>query len=652
MDNRQFAGNEFLGSKPIYYKKRKLPWLLLSAVIFLIALIIILTPLVYNGIAIARTAQSVKDRIEPLRAALDKKDWPALEADLQSIENDLLLIKSRTGRLGPILWLPAFANNVKSVQEMLQASTDLLSGYDQLLVILSQRPTTPGQAALGFATPEQKKNFLQLLSDNESDLAAAEAKVTAAKKVLEGIDTNSFVGLWKSQLLQLNGLVSRAVTESDSALPILSRLPQLTGLDQEKNYLFVFQNNMELRPTGGFIGSYGLLTLSDGDIAKFVIDDIYNLDKLSEGKLMIPAPEPMAKYNNQKYLFFRDANWSPDWPTSARQLLAFYDAEAKNAGLPEQKFDGVIALTPDFIANILAVTGPLTISGVTFTKDNFARELEQYVEFEYVGRGIAKESRKSIMGPLSQALIAKMEQMPAGDLLKLWQAFNANINEKNILVYLQDQDLENYFLAQNWSGAVKPAPDDYLMIVDSNLAALKTDSVMTRSISYSVSPTAAGDLLAHLEITYQHNSPAVKNLITKYRTYVRIYVPDGSWFVSSYLRDKSGTKNLVLGKDFEFSSDLGKKVGATFLEVLPQQSKTLVMEYRLPDSVKKLSDNGLYQLLVQKQPGTIGHNLKIELNFNKQINAYQSELFPRLLAGRQISWQSDLNTDKEFTVKF
>lgn len=627
---------------------------LAAAAIVLLALAAVIVPILISTIAIADAGFRIKDRLQPALGAIDLKEWQKIKTDLAETQADLLSIEKDLGGLGPILYWPAVGKSVKTARIMINTSVDLLAGYGQIFVILDkvQKDSSLDKVAIGFSSPEQKKNFLNIINQNQEELALAKQKVEQAKTKLEQIYTNDYAGLGQSQLMKLNDILSAAVYQSDMALPLISRLPQLTGAGQEKNYLFVFQNNMELRPTGGFIGSYGLLTLRDGEIKNFLIDDIYNLDKQSEGKLKIPAPEPMVRYNNQKYWYFRDANWSPDWPTTARQLLWFFDAERKNAQLPPQKFDGVIALTPDFIANILEVTGPVTVQGVTFTKDNFAMELEQFVEFEYVGRGISKESRKSIMGPLSQILIAKMEQMPAGDLIKLWSAFSENINEKNILVYLQDQELENYFLSQNWSGAVKQVDYDYLMVIDSNLAALKTDSVMTKGLLYSLKASSSGDLIAHLEINYRHNSQPVRNLITRYRTYVRIYVPQDSWFIQAYAVDSQGRVDLPLGQDFNFGDELGKKYGAAFIEVQPQMEKKLIVEYRLPDRIKQQYQDGAYRLLIQKQPGTVGHNLKIDLNFNKYLNAYRSENLPAALSGQHIGWDTNLDTDKEFSIKF
>ena len=435
-------------------------------------------------------------------------------------------------------------------------------------------------------------------------------------------------------------------------MPLISYLPELAGVDGEKNYLVLFENNMELRPTGGFIGSYGLITIDNGEVKSIVTDDIYNLDKHSKDKLLVAAPWQMTAYNKQKYLFLRDANWSPDWPTSAIAIRNFWEAERANAGLPPVKLDGIIAITPDFIANFLDVTGPITADGITFTKNNFAMDLEKAVEFDYAQKGIPLSERKSIIGDLAGELMKKVMRLGAKDALKLWTVAKEDIEGKQMLVWLADSRLQSFVSAENWSGEIVNADSDYLFVVDANLAALKTDSVMKRDISYSLASNASGELVARAAITYRHTAKPVPALISAYRTYTRIYVPDGSWFEKAYLEDKSGTRYLSLGQDVDISSEFNKKVAGVFFTVDPQSEKTLVVEYKLPPRIKEQLASRGYSLYIQKQPGTAGHGLKTDLKFDKLISAWQSETPPQQPSGRELRWSQTLDTDKQYKVRF
>jgi hypothetical protein len=637
--------------------KRPRPWWLKVWPWFLAIFLVILVfavPLAVSGFGIYSKLLSLNTQAEAMMASVKGGQLGELSGQLQSIENDLLAIKTQARQAGPILFIPPIGQTAKTIDQMLAATVDLLSGYRELLGIFTdlEATTNEGQVVMNFSTPEGKKNILESIAKNRDAIERAKTKIKTAKQTLANINTNDLSGLFKSKVMAANSLLAEIIDQTDVALPLFKYLPELAGLNQEKNYLILFQNNMELRPTGGFIGSYGVVTVKNGEILKIQTDDIYNLDKLSKEKLKVPAPWPMTTYNNQKYLFLRDANWSPDWPTSAKEIKWFWDEERKNAGLPVLPLDGIIAITPDFIANFLELTGPIEADGITFDHKNFASELEQAVEFNYAEKGIPMSERKSIIGDLTSELIRRLMALSPRELLDAWLVMKKNINEKQVIVWLSDNVLQAQIAQENWSGEVKASDLDYLYVVDANLGALKTDQVMKRKIKYSVDYNENGDLISRAEITYQHSGKPVEALISRYRTYTRVYVPENSWFLKAYTQDDKGIFNYTLLKDAAITSELGKKTLGMFLQVDPEKTKTLIVEYRLPESVKKTYQNGLYKLIVQKQPGTAGHGLQIDLKFAQLITAYHAPLLPVSFNGHELIFNSDLQEDREFIVKF
>lgn len=645
-----YSADHHLIKRPTPLWKKLLPFAIAAGVI----LLIILAPLGLSGYQIYHKLVGLNQRAEVLIADVKGGKITEIKSNLAAVEGDLIYIKAKAKLAGPILLLPQIGKTAKTADQMLSASIDLLQGYQQILGVFAdlESSTAENTVITSFNTPEGKKMILASIVKNRSILEEAKFKIKAAKMELASINTNDLTGILKEKVVYANNLLYEITDQSYVALPLFKYLPELAGYGVEKNYLILFQNNMELRPTGGFIGSYGIIKIKDGEILSIVTDDIYNLDKYSKDKLMVPAPAPMTRYNGQKYLFLRDANWSPDWPTSAKKIQWLWDLERANANLPPQKLDGIIAITPDFIANFLDLTGPITVDGVTFHKNNFAIELEKAVEFNYVEKGIPLEQRKAIIGDLTKEIMKRVLSSSPTQLLSLWGIMKNNIESKQIIAWLGDPTLQDYFSNENWSGEVKTTESDYLYVVDANLAALKTDSVMKRSGSYSVSVNAAGDLIGHAEITYEHAGKPVQALISKYRTYTRVYVPDGTWFNKIYTKDKTGEQNYDLVNNVDIEEELGKRYAGVFLEVQPGETKTLVLDYRLPDNVKKLYQNGLYKLLVQKQPGTTGHNLIIDLKFGQLVTAYHADKLPTSFKGKNLLFNLDLNSDQEVTVKF
>lgn len=644
---------------PVYYqpetatpkKPKRRRWILLALLLVILAIVL---PIVINGAIIAAAGFRLVQRVEKITAGSPVDDLSALRNELKGGSGDLVTISKGLGRLGPVLWIPPLGQSARVSQKMAAATSDLLDGYSEMLVVLEQlqaQTADTGQVIGQIKNPEQKVTLLRAIAQNQEALDRARIKIGQAKQTIGSTNARDFNGIFKDKLLEFNQSLSELVDNSEMALPIFKNLPEIVGYGGTKTYLFVFQNNMELRPTGGFIGSYGLLTFKDGEIAEIFTDDVYNLDKLSEGKLNIAPPEPLQKYMGQKSWFLRDANWYSDWPASAKNIIWFFDREREYAQLPYQRLDGVIALTPDFIANLLKVVGPITVEGVTFVADNFAMELEKEVERNYIEKGIPKERRKSIIGPLTRELIARIEKSSVPNMLQSWLAFKKNIEEKQILVYLTDPQLQSYFTDQNWSGVLKYSDSDYLLALDANMAAWKTDSVMKRSVDYRLEERD-GRLVGRTQLTYEHQSARVPYFIREYRDYLQLYVPEGAQLQNAYWSDQSGRHLIDLNKELEVREELGKTVFAYFFSVEPQSTKTIVFEYELPAKTLQQYQRGLYKLIVQKQPGTVGHDLKVDLNFSHSPKGYHAEIFPQAASGKQLLWQTNLNIDREFRVDF
>src|SRR5215213_640984 len=102
-------------------------------------------------------------------------------------------------------------------------------------------------------------------------------------------------------------------------------LPWLLGMQGPRTYLVLVQNSHELRATGGFIAAVGRVSVDGGRLTDFDFEDSYAL--YSERSTYPPAPLPMQQYMGIPLLVMRDANWSPDFPTTAQVARALYAQE-------------------------------------------------------------------------------------------------------------------------------------------------------------------------------------------------------------------------------------------------------------------------------------------------------------------------------------
>jgi len=496
-------------------------------------------------------------------------------------------------------------------------------------------------------TIEQKRSILDKLFQSKFIFREVRNNLEIAVESLDKIPNGGLIEPLAGIVEPLKVNVPKFNKLINAILPIADVLPQLTGYPEPRTYLFLLQNSDELRPTGGFIGTYGIIKVQDADITYFDTDDIYNLDFGAQNKLQILAPEPIQKYLDQKYWFMRDANWSPDFPKAARKVEWFYHVE----GGSEEKIDGIIAVTPSVIQSLVGLVGDMTLpilesQSITFTPENLTEELEYQVEFAYVDQGIHVSQRKDIVGDMADELINRLFELPLSQWVELTGIFETALNEKHLLILDKDPDINSIIEANGWAGEVKQTEGDYLMVVDANLASLKTDSVVEREIEYNINQGENGELISKVSITY-HNNGEFNWRTTRLRTYTRVYTPLGSELIKGEGMMKKDRSNEVGTVDVE--EDLGKTYFGAFISIEPGESRTLSFEYKLPSNI---IENGGYELLIQKQAGTTGHDLKVGLNFNKDIEAFSPVGFgiATKVGGRIINFETDLKMDREFKV--
>jgi len=439
--------------------------------------------------------------------------------------------------------------------------------------------------------------------------------------------------------------VKTKIEKQSSISQQLKTLKSFAKLASNGNYLIILQNSNELRPTGGFIGTFAILEIENSSIKNFSCHDIYHLDMRSIDKFQADPPDPLKKYLNIENWFMRDANWEPDWPSSARQIEWFYKNEIQYLPVDEKKqfpeqLSGIIAINPEFIADLIEITGPIKAEGQKYTKQNFIDVLQYKVELGYEDMGIRSWNRKNIINEIGQKLRNKLRDIP---ILRLGKTIKKHLDKKNILIYLKNEKIQSLAQRQGWAGEIKQTNGDYFMVVDTNMASFKTDAVITRDINYNLTQNDS-KLTAELKIHYSHGG-GFDWKTTKYRTYVRIYVPEGSKLISA---------NGFTDGNAEISNTFGKTCFGGFISIKPGASGNLSFIYNLPDHILSILEAGEYKLYAQKQPGSNVKNLTVNLNFDNPIIAYTNSAgtYNIKTKNHSLTLTADLDIDREFMVEF
>ncbi|MCK5416123.1 DUF4012 domain-containing protein [Candidatus Parcubacteria bacterium] len=507
------------------------------------------------------------------------------------------------------------------------------------------------EKSFSLLTKDEKKKVLEFIYNNSQQIEGIRDETELALNNFRKIKYVGALLFFRNKISCFEDYLIEAHEFLTKAIPLSKILPEILGYPEKSSFLLILQNNDELRPTGGFIGTYGILEVENSDILRLDIHDVYHMDMPVKDLFYEMPPEPIKTYLKTDQWFMRDANWSPNWPTSAKRIEWFYENE--NALLPEKdqinkfndKFDGVIGITPDFISSLLSVVGPITIDNEKYNEDNFHDLLQYQVEKGYIQEGVSSWHRKEVIGDIVKELKIKLFNLGPHGIYKVAKVVNEHLDKKDILFYVQDENLQELISAENWSGEVKEvdSSSDYFMVVDANMGSYKTDRVIDRNINYKVNQEIDG-LYADLKINYAHGGDFDWKTTT-YRTYTRVYVPKGSELIRA-----GGFNN---SEKIRVYDELEKTVFAVFLTVEPGDIGGLYFHYKLPRTISDNLEANQYELLVQKQPGNNIKLLTVGFNFLDPISEFTPTGFYVYRSNKNIiKWEVDLLTDKKFMIKF
>ncbi len=364
--------------------------------------------------------------------------------------------------------------------------------------------------------------------------------------------------------------------------------------DVERNFMILLQNNMELRPGGGYIGSFATVTIKNGEVLESGVHDTANFDGRIPDE--IEPPFPMGETMQIPSWKFRDSNWMPDFPTNARVAEKFY-----KLGEGADEFDGIIAINATVLNTILDVTGPIKLDKYpdTYESGDAVMKLEYQVEKGYVNQDITRGDRKVVMDDLSKEIIRIIKQMSLKEKVLLVNHFLDSFNNKDIQLSFDDEKMTQLIDAVNWGGKIDEKWEkDYIMVVDANLASYKTDHFVKRDIDYDID--LSGTIpQAVLTIHYENTATQKDWKTNDYQTYLRVYTPKDTWFTD--------TPECVLNP--KYGDKFGKKYIGCLVHVPLGEQKDIIIRYNLPMDMKNKFP---YDLKIQKQSGV--HDIPVTIH--------------------------------------
>lgn len=599
--------------------------------IFLIILVLLL---IFGFFAVSALLSAKKATASTQKAAtaikmqdLDGAKKSLIEAQKQFENTKKSLIAFTPLRVVPLIgWYVADAQRgVNAAIWGLKGASTLAEAVTPYADVLGLK----GQGTfLGGTAQERIAKALETLSKVTPQLDEVGSDLQSARKDIDQIQSWRYPDFLPAKPGSKITKAKQAIDELESLVvdtkPLLLVLPQIMGQNGEKKYLVLFQNDKELRPTGGFITAYAYFRVDKGTITPEGSEDIYRLDETLIKK--VPAPAPILKYlPNVPTLNLRDSNISPDFSVSMKQFEDLYQYTQD-----KKHIDGIIALDTQFVLSLMKVLGPIDAYGAKFTTDivdacacpQIMYELERYADEP---KNYERGARKDIIGVLMKQMMEKAFSAPKSTWPNLLGTAIGALREKHLLLYFNDQKLQDAAEKMNFAGRINQYDGDYFYINEANFAGAKSNLYIVEDVKQVVKKDKDG-INKKVTISYKYPKEADNCSLERkgglclaglYRDWIRIYVPKGSKLI----------KGTGAETQFATSQDLEKTVFDAFFTVRPTGTAKLELEYTVPIKADKE-----YKLLIQKQPGVEGHTYEIDAFGKKQ------KAFP-------------LDTDKELVVK-
>ncbi len=570
-------------------------------------------------LSVKKSGEELGKNLSELRSSVSTKDLALVLGNItkshQSIEkfnNDL----SRLSWLKPVPFLGPYVSDGQAAgiagRAGLEAAEIVVKTVEPYADLLGLKGSNT--APDGAKTAQDRINFVvETLDKITPQLDKISEKLSLVSEKLNSIDPNRYPAeikgiKIKETLTEAQQLGKEGVTLTRDAKPLLEAAPYILGIKDKRTYLAIFQNDAELRPTGGFMTAYAILEVQKGKVKPVFSGDIYDLDAKYNPSLK--APDALIKYVSFPYQKdprwrLRDMNMNPDFKKTMEVFLPEYNKTGST------KVDGVISVDTQVLLELLKIIGRIGVPGQgNFSADEDPRcncpvviyELESVISVE---TPYLRTYRKAILGPLMNSIMSNAVGQPKEKIRELVGVFLRSIQGKHLMMYFLDNKVQDAVESFNMAGRVRQYEGDYLYIVGSNLAGAKSNLYLKTDVEDQIKVNSDGSAEHKLTVNYSNPQKNDRWLNGENRNWFRVYVPKGS-----VLTDSSGSEVKV-----DTTEESEKTVFSGFITVRPNGGVArFVLSYKVPALVK----NHKYNLLIQKQPGIKDDPYIVNINSHEQ----------------------------------
>lgn len=540
---------------------------------------------------------------------LTLEDFQQLQAGMRDLDSSLSTARKQTFLLRPFKFLSAdlavALDSLDVAQELTQAANAMLDGAEPTFRFLTESEAE-NAVEIQLSSGERVVELLRL---GRGKFLNAQAQLDATQKKIDllnlaDVSVDLFVTVDSlsqryDQIQELNSLLLDSPELLTAAL----------GLEDTETYLVLAQNSDELRPSGGYISTYGWMTVRNGRIVDYDYSPTTATSPNPPPAQMaseIEVPDWWIAYGEPIYAAW-DGSWYADFPATAEMAAWYYD----NGDNPQSPVDGVIGIDMVGFEYILGGLGSVTLPeyNVIVSPENF-----RDVVYEIRAEGEGDLPHKRFVAALYKQILADWRSVDSSRSADVRRAVFQALQEKHIMIYFTGDASSLNKAADDlgWAGKQDPGTQyDYLMVADANLGSKSSRSVI-RQLTYDVEILSDGSLNSRASVAYDFSAqvaesdPAVRPAHytdINYHTMLQLFAPVGSQLDSARNFDIDPTQ----------VSTETHTIYVSLVQIDYDSSERYQLTYSTPVLVEKIGPYRRYKLLLQKQPGTLNENVSVTI---------------------------------------
>lgn len=538
-------------------------------------------------------------------SSISYREFTQLHDNIRELTRAVNSLQARSALLMPI------ANRLPDAEanlEMLDAANELLIGADLTLAgaepIISYVALTEEDDTDTRNIPNSER-LVELLQLGDQRFNSARENLNNFEALIADIDLANVSEATLLNVRQLETIYNQVNDINRVLLGLPDLLDTLLGLDDPSSFIVLSQNNDELRPSGGYISTYGWLLIDQSKIDNyFYAETTVNTPNPPPDDFAntFEVPDWWISYSEPLYAAW-DGSWYADFPSTAELAMSYYNA----GGNPHSPVDGVIAIDVTGFELLMEAIGEVTVPefGRTVTSDDF-----RDVIYEVRGNDFGEHNR--FLVAMYSSLFSKWQTIDEEQTPQLVEALLSAMQSRHILIHFADDELNELAELVGWNGKQIAADNhDYLMIVDANIAGNKVNQSVIRETFYDVTIRDDGALDSRLSIAYDYaainaqEDPGVTHVDSNrwnYHNILQVFLPASADITT--VRDLDEYEINDIGTHTHFVAQH---------RVSYDTSERYQLTYETDAVVESIGDYRIYRLLVQKQPGLQATNTNVQI---------------------------------------